>query len=597
MNAVFKSSIGAMGRRTMMLALSLALVAAVAAIPTNKVLAAAVTGIAYTPSGATVATFVAASSTLTTFTPATAITAASTITLTVPAGSTLANIVAGDFTIEQATNGGAACVAGVATAPSGIAFDNSAKTITLTVAAASLSNTCTAPTDNGKGIVTIKTSGTAGGNEIKHPNTATTTGSFTVATSVGDSGSIANVTFVAGAAAAVFVETLANGTGSVYNPVNIYVTNTVTVYSISRDAQGNFVANVAATAWSLTSKTGGVVNGDLVAAGDSKSAVLTGNLVGSAIIHVTSGALTAGDSGTINVLRSGGGGGAGHSDTPVIIPATVDLTLPNGGNTLTGGSVVGISWSSSNGAFVKYRVSYSSDNGNTWTVLNDSVANTSYSWTVPTTSTAQGLIKVEGLDSTGTVLASDTSASVFAVAGTTVAPPPVAPPTPTTPPATDDTVEGTYDVDHARTNNPDFNTDMNLPAAPPFTAWCVSGTLIKSAVMPAVYYCGADGKRYVFVNDKAFFSWYKDFSSVQTVSEDTMAKITIGGNITYRPGTRMIKIQSDPKAYVVARGGILRWVATENAAKRLFGDNWNTMIDDVSDSFFVNYKIGTPISQ
>jgi hypothetical protein len=155
-------------------------------------------------------------------------------------------------------------------------------------------------------------------------------------------------------------------------------------------------------------------------------------------------------------------------------------------------------------------------------------------------------------------------------------------------------VTGTYDAATAKANNPDFNTDMGLVPAP--NPPCVSGSLIKAS-LPSVYYCGADGKRYVFVNDKAYFSWYPDFSMVQTISDEALALIPIGGNITYRPGSRMIKIQSDPKVYVVARGGILRWVASEAVAVRLFGTAWNTMIDDVSDSFFVNYRIGDPITE
>ena len=50
---------------------------------------------------------------------------------------------------------------------------------------------------------------------------------------------------------------------------------TATGFAISRDTYGNFIANVAAT-WSLTNITGGVVGGDLVASGDNKSAVFTG---------------------------------------------------------------------------------------------------------------------------------------------------------------------------------------------------------------------------------------------------------------------------------------------------------------------------------
>jgi len=181
------------------------------------------------------------------------------------------------------------------------------------------------------------------------------------------------------------------------------------------------------------------------------------------------------------------------------------------------------------------------------------------------------------------VLALATNASTFAISGNEAALP-----------AVDPTVTGTYEKSTAFADNPDINMDKELvPAASPP---CVSGTLIKGSP-PSVYYCGADGKRYVFVNAPAYFSWYPDFSGVQTVSDATLANIPIGGNITYRPGSRMVKIMSDPKTYVVARGGVLRWVETEDAAARLYGANWNTMIDDVPDSFFVNYKVGAPITE
>jgi len=158
----------------------------------------------------------------------------------------------------------------------------------------------------------------------------------------------------------------------------------------------------------------------------------------------------------------------------------------------------------------------------------------------------------------------------------------------------DATVSGTYSAATATANNPDFNTNRGLTAVT--GAACVSGTLIKNTSLPAVYYCGADGKRYVFVNDKVYFSWYKDFSGVRIISDATLASIMIGGNITYRPGVKMVKIVSDPKVYAVARGGVLRWIQTEAIAQRLYGTNWNKMIDDVSDSFFVNYVVGSPIS-
>lgn len=118
---------------------------------------------------------------------------------------------------------------------------------------------------------------------------------------------------------------------------------------------------------------------------------------------------------------------------------------------------------------------------------------------------------------------------------------------------------------------------------------------IKTLSDTAVYYYASNGKRYVFPNEKTYFTWYKDFSSVKTIPIDQMSLIPIGGNVTYRPGTRMIKFQTDIKTYMVTRGGVLRWVKTEEVARGWFGAEWNTFIDDVSEAFYENYSFGEPV--
>jgi hypothetical protein len=123
----------------------------------------------------------------------------------------------------------------------------------------------------------------------------------------------------------------------------------------------------------------------------------------------------------------------------------------------------------------------------------------------------------------------------------------------------------------------------------------LDGSLVK-ADMPDVYFVGTDGKRYVFPNEKVYFSWYTDFSSVKTITSAELAALPIGGNVTYRPGTRLVKIQTDPKVYAVSSGGALRWIETEAVAKALYGDNWAKQVDDVADTFFVNYKTSEPIN-
>ena len=112
----------------------------------------------------------------------------------------------------------------------------------------------------------------------------------------------------------------------------------------------------------------------------------------------------------------------------------------------------------------------------------------------------------------------------------------------------------------------------------------------------AVYYYASNGKRYVFPNEKTYFTWYPDFNNVRIIPIDQMALIPIGGNITYAPASRLVKFQTDPKVYLPTKGGILRWAKTEDIVRTWFGSDWNKSVDDISEAFYVNYKFGEVIN-
>ncbi|MCH8049423.1 cupredoxin domain-containing protein [Patescibacteria group bacterium] len=121
------------------------------------------------------------------------------------------------------------------------------------------------------------------------------------------------------------------------------------------------------------------------------------------------------------------------------------------------------------------------------------------------------------------------------------------------------------------------------------------GDLVKCPDFSAIYYYAEDGKRYVFPHEKIFFSWYFNFDDVKTISCDDLATLRIGGNVTYQAGTRLIKIQSIPTVYAVEYGGVLREIQTENQASGLYGENWATLVDDLSEAFFPSYSLGDPL--
>lgn len=124
-----------------------------------------------------------------------------------------------------------------------------------------------------------------------------------------------------------------------------------------------------------------------------------------------------------------------------------------------------------------------------------------------------------------------------------------------------------------------------------------SGDVIKSDAQSAVYYLGSDGRRYVFPNDKVYFSWYENFDNVRVLPPQQLARIPLGAsNITYRPGKKLVKVPSDPRVYAVDRGGFLRHVYSESLAETLYGLNWQDQIDDLPEIFFLDYREAPPIT-
>jgi len=132
--------------------------------------------------------------------------------------------------------------------------------------------------------------------------------------------------------------------------------------------------------------------------------------------------------------------------------------------------------------------------------------------------------------------------------------------------------------------------------APSAKAAASSGDLIKMAGNSSVYYLGSDGKRYVFPNSTTYFSWYSDFSGVVTIPASELQSYPLGGNVTMRAGTKLVKITTDPSVYAVELNGTLRKIQSEAQAAALYGTDWAKRVVDVPDAFFVNYKMGSALT-
>jgi len=265
------------------------------------------------------------------------------------------------------------------------------------------------------------------------------------------------------------------------------------------------------------------------------------------------------------------------------------FSVPMAGETVKAGTIKQIFWSLMGHSVASVRLRLSTDGGNTYpTTLVASGMNDGFlNWNIPadTYTTTQARLKIEGYDQ-GRIVAFAVS-EAFTIDGV---------PAPTG--SNGGITVEPYDYDPATETQEAETIGVNMKigsnTAPFGSVTCQPDSRIKMKGDAAVYYCGKDGKRYVFPNKKTHDTWYSNFNGVIELTVEEMGKIPLGGNVTYRPGARLVKVTSAPDVFAVAADGTLRYV-TEAVATRLYGPNWNTKIDDIPDAFFTDYVIGEPI--
>src|SRR3989338_868665 len=121
-----------------------------------------------------------------------------------------------------------------------------------------------------------------------------------------------------------------------------------------------------------------------------------------------------------------------------------------------------------------------------------------------------------------------------------------------------------------------------------------SGNLFKVENNSAVYIIDANLNRLYFPNSEIFYTWFDDFSEVieipNTCVDNYPIPDTTPYGINYRPGSRLIKVKISPSVYVIEPNNTIRKITSEQIARDLYGDNWNSLVRDVSDAFWPNYK-------
>ncbi len=121
------------------------------------------------------------------------------------------------------------------------------------------------------------------------------------------------------------------------------------------------------------------------------------------------------------------------------------------------------------------------------------------------------------------------------------------------------------------------------------------GKWVKTSDSKTVYFVDNNNVRHAYPNQNIWKSYFgNDFSFVITITKEELASYPLDRNVPYKSGA-MFKISSIPKVYRVGEDRLIQWLKTEDAAKRLYGNNWNKLIQDLPDGFFGDYVMGEDI--
>ena len=284
-------------------------------------------------------------------------------------------------------------------------------------------------------------------------------------------------------------------------------------------------------------------------------------------------------------FRTVSGANTSSSEGGSVALPTISVLSPNGGEKLVGGSVKTITWKSSGSGLSAVTLSYSLDGGATYTNIVEHLWNSgAYNWTVPRVTSERARIRAKAGDLV-LILAQDESDANFSIV------------------TWGDTKSTESEQDNSASDPVVIVETGTGPS--PLTGMVESiiqvstGEYIRSVNFPTVYFIDAYGSRRPFMDAQTFFTYESDFSNVKTVTDATLPALLIGAPMPPKPGFALVKIVSDPRVYWLSEenaGVALHWVTSEEVARQLYGEDWNTQIIDVPPTMIRQFIQGEDIS-
>lgn len=243
-------------------------------------------------------------------------------------------------------------------------------------------------------------------------------------------------------------------------------------------------------------------------------------------------------------------------------PKMVRVTSPNGGEMLQPGARTWITWDTTGSAMEFVHITYSTDDGVTFTTIATGVPNSgSYAWRVPDVYASHAFILIEATDLVA-VLASDRSDADFVLNGAR----------PTAPSPVTGVLEEIVDV---------------LP-----------GDLVQSPSFSTIYAIDGDGARRPFELPGVLNTYDVAEEEVRTVTDATLPTLPLGVPMLPKPGVTLVQFPLARTVYAVEGSSsyaILRPIHSEAIAEAMYGEDWKAYVWTLPGNYRDFYHSGSEI--
>ncbi len=114
--------------------------------------------------------------------------------------------------------------------------------------------------------------------------------------------------------------------------------------------------------------------------------------------------------------------------------------------------------------------------------------------------------------------------------------------------------------------------------------------VIKSPIHASVYYY-KNGKRRAFPNEGVYFSWYKNFDNVKTITAEKMESIPLDNPVSVRPQVGLVKFPYNSNVYEVMADSVIKHIPNEQAAISSYGASWDSLIVTLPEIYYLFYTV------